>query len=92
MLTENDLTINKAWQNLTITYPGMAGQPSYVQNKSFGTDRDLLVVFSDSAVAPTEDNGLRVRPTDPPVSGTANNIWVRAFRNVVTINCGMADQ
>ncbi len=88
--TENDLTIVNTWQNLITTYPGMAGQPSYVQNKSFGTPRDLLLVFSASATPPTGTNGLRVSPGEP-VNGTANNIWVRAFRDPVTINCGTAD-
>lgn len=88
--TEPDLTITKAWQDLTATYAGMAGVSSYIQNKSFNTDRHMLVVFSASATAPTGPTGLRVPPGEI-AQGTAAHVWVRAFREDVLINCGTAD-
>lgn len=88
--TQPDLTLNKNWQDLVATYPAMADQPSYIQNKSFNTNRDLLVVFTDSAAAPTEATGLQIMPGGN-VKGTAAHIWVRAFRETVLINCGIAD-
>lgn len=88
--TENDLTIDRDWQDLVATYPGLGGAGAYVQNKSFYTDRHLLVVFSPSAVAPTERNGLRL-PAGDVAQGTADHIWVRAYHDDVLISCGSTD-
>lgn len=88
--TENDLTINKTWQDLVTTYPGLANNASYVQNKGFGSDRRVLVYFSESAAAPTGANGMSLSPGGS-AKGTAGHIWVRAFRDDVVINCGTTD-
>ena len=88
--TEPDLSINNAWRDLTLTYVALAGVPAYIQNKSFDTDRHLLVVFSDSASAPEGTTGLRVPPGEI-AQGTAAHLWVRATHQVVLINCGTTD-
>lgn len=88
--TEDDLTVDRDWQDLVDTYPALAGVGGYVQNKSFGTDRHLLIVFSDSDTQPDGPTGLRVAPGDV-AQGTADHIWVRAFRDDVLINCGTTD-
>lgn len=88
--TENDLTIDRDWQDLASTYPALGGVPAYIQNKSFYTDRHLLLVFSPDAVAPTGKNGLRVPPGDV-AQGTADHIWVRALHDDVLISCGSTD-
>ncbi|MGV3511899.1 MAG: hypothetical protein ACO1OX_07825 [Novosphingobium sp.] len=88
--TENDLKVTKAWQNLVATYPGMANMASYIQNKSFNTDKRIVVVFSPDAVAPAGANGLSLAAGEL-TQGTAANIWVRAIREDVLINCGTAD-
>lgn len=88
--TEDDLTIDRNWQDLAVTYPALAGAPSYIQNKSFYTSRHMLVVFSPNAFAPEGTNGLRVPPGDA-AQGTAAHIWVRALHEDVVINCGTTD-
>ncbi len=88
--TENDIKVTKEWQNLVATYPGLASVSSYVQNKAFNSDKRLLVIFSPSAAAPTGSNGMSLAAGDV-AQGTAANIWVRAFRDDVVINCGTTD-
>lgn len=88
--TEDDLSVNNTWQDLIDTFPALAGVPAYIQNKSFWTDRHLLIVFSDSDTAPDGPTGLRVPPGDV-AQGSADHIWVRAFRENVSINCGTTD-
>lgn len=43
--TEDHLTVDRDCQELVDTYPALSGAPAYIQNKSFWTDRHLLIVF-----------------------------------------------
>lgn len=88
--TENDIKVTSAWQNLVATYPGLANVSAYVQNKAFNSDRRILVVFSPSAAAPAGADGMSLSAGDV-AQGTAANVWVRAFREDVLINCGTTD-
>ncbi len=85
--SETDVTIGTAWQDLTVTFPELAGVPMRMQNKSM----DFVEVnFSSSASPPGDNSGYRLLAGGEK-TGTAAHIWVRSESGSAVVACGVDD-
>lgn len=86
--SEPDVTVAAGqWRDLVATYAELAGVAVYVQNKGPGA---LLVYFSASATAPTDNSGMLLEPANI-AAGTAGHVWVCAPQMPTTVACGLSD-
>lgn len=81
-----DVSVTTDWQDLVVTYAGLAGASAYVQNKG----PNDAVVFFGGASEPAGVNGVLLQPGEPAY-GTADHIWVRGLGGSASIGSGLND-
>lgn len=80
----SNITVTTTWQDLATVYTSAAGQQSWVQNKGPGR---ILVAYSSTATAPTDNIGVIVNGGDL-FGGNAAHIWVKALNTPSSVSIG----